>query len=62
MSVIVHDSAERPLDPREEIGALTEDQMAALAARGLRNPASLTLDEVRAVCASVLMRATGQEP
>ena len=39
----------------------TSSEIAALAARGLADPASLTLDEIRSVCASALTQAPDRD-
>ena len=38
-------------------GEQTSGRVASIASRGLDNPASLTLDEIRSVCASALTQA-----
>lgn len=42
------------------VGETTSARVAAIAARGLRQPAILTASEVRSVCASALTQALNQ--
>lgn len=41
---------------------VTSAEIAAIAARGLANPAALTLDEIKSVCASALTQREAAAP
>lgn len=43
-------------------GEVSGKAVAAIAARGVKKPSSLTLSEIKAVCASVLTQAPSKKP
>lgn len=61
---VARDGVSMPIESTEKVGEngyqeYTSPEVASIAARGIRYPASLTFTDIRAVCASALTQAGG---